>query len=88
MQKEGRFFLIKMESSRGKGETEILQLSRTEFLIRLHDHMGLQGIDKVYQRILYCFERPGMKKACEKLVTGCLSCQQVKNPRKLKFPLQ
>ena len=29
-----------------------------------------------------------MKKACEKWVTACLSCQQVKNPRKLRFPLQ
>ena len=29
-----------------------------------------------------------MKKACEKWVTACLSCQQVKDPRKLRFPLQ
>ena len=29
-----------------------------------------------------------MKKACEKWVTACLSCQQVKDPRKLQFPLQ
>ena len=29
-----------------------------------------------------------MKKACEKCVTACLSCQQVKDPRKLQFPLQ
>ena len=28
-----------------------------------------------------------MKKACEKWVTACLSCQQVKDPRKLRFPL-
>ena len=27
-----------------------------------------------------------MKKACEKWVTACLSCQQVKDPRKLRFP--
>ena len=50
--------------------------------------MGHQGIDKVYQRILKRFEWPGMKKACEKWVTACLSCQQVKDPRKLRFPLQ
>ena len=29
-----------------------------------------------------------MKKAFEKWVTACLSCQQVKDPRKLRFPLQ
>ena len=29
-----------------------------------------------------------MKKACEKWVTACLSCQQVKDPRKLGFLLQ
>ena len=43
---------------------------------------------KVYQRILKRFERHGMKKACEKWVTACLSCQQVKDPKKLRFPLQ
>ena len=50
--------------------------------------MGHQGIDKVYQRILERFEWPGMKKACGKWVTACLSCQQVKDPMKLRFPLQ
>ena len=54
------------------------QLYQTEFLFRSHDQMGHQGIDKVYQRILKRFEWPGMKKACEKWVTACLSCQQVK----------
>ena len=49
--------------------------------------MGHQTIDKVYQRFLKGFEWPGMKKACEKWVTACLSCQQAKNPRKLQFPL-
>ncbi|XP_063725569.1 uncharacterized protein LOC134853499 [Symsagittifera roscoffensis] len=53
-----------------------------------HDQMGHQGIDKVYQRIVNRFEWPGMKKACEKWVTACLSCQQVKDPKKLRFPLQ
>ena len=42
----------------------------------------------MYQRILKNFEWPGMKKACEKWVTAYLSCQQVKGPRKLRFPLQ
>ena len=64
------------------------QLYQTEFLFRSHDQMGHQGIDKVYQRILKNFGWPGMKKACEKWVTACLSCQQVENPRKLQFPLQ
>ena len=64
------------------------QLYQTELLFRSHDQMGHQGIDKVYQRILKRFEWPGMKKACEKWVTACLSCQQVKDPKKLRFPLQ
>ena len=50
--------------------------------------MGHQGIDKAYQRIPKRFEWPGMKKACDKWVTACLSCQQVKDSRKLRFPLQ
>ena len=50
--------------------------------------MGHQGINKVYQRILKRFERPGMKKSCEKSVTTSLPCQQVKDPRKLRFPSQ
>ena len=29
-----------------------------------------------------------MRKACDKRVTACLSCQQVKDPRKWRFPLQ
>ena len=64
------------------------QLYQTELLFRSHDQMGHQGIDKVYHRILKRFEWPGMRKACEKWVTACLSCQQVKDLRKLRFPLQ
>ena len=63
------------------------QLYQTE-QDRSHDQMGHQGIDRVYQRILKRFEWPGMKKACEKGVGACLSCQKVKDPRKLRFPLQ
>ena len=50
--------------------------------------MGLEGLDKVCQRILKRFGLPGTKKACEKWVTACRSCQQVKDPSKLRFPLQ
>ena len=64
------------------------QLYQTELLFRSHDQMGHQGIDKVYQRILKRFEWPGMKKACDKWVTACLSCQQVKDPRKMRINLQ
>ena len=64
------------------------QLFQTELLFRSHDQMGHQGIDKVYQRILKGFEWPGMKKASEKWLTACLSCQQIKDPRKLRFPLK
>ena len=34
------------------------QIYQTELLFRSHDHMGLQGIDKVYQMILKHFEWP------------------------------
>ena len=49
--------------------------------------MGHQGLDKVYNRIQKRFEWPGSKKACENWISACLSCQQVKDPRKLRFPL-
>ena len=99
MQKEGRLYLNKdgIVACKKREEDRVLykykaivlpQLYQTELLFRSHDQMGHQGIDKVYQRILKRFEWPGMKKACEKWVTTCLSCQQVKDPRKLRFPLQ
>ena len=97
MQKEGRLYLNKdgIVACRRREEDKVLykynaivlpQLYQTELLFRSHDQMGHQGIDKVYQRILKRFEWPGMKKAYEKWVTACLSCQQVKDPRKLRFP--
>ena len=64
------------------------QLYQTELLFRSHDQMGHQGVDKVYNRIHKRFEWPGLKKACEKWIAACLSCQQPKDPRKLRFPLQ
>ena len=99
MQKEGRLYLNKdgIVACKRREEDKVLykytaivlpQLYQTELLIRSHDQMGHQGIDKVYQRTLKRFEWPGMKKACEKRVTACLSCQQVKDPRKLQFSLQ
>ena len=64
------------------------QLYQTELLFRSHDQMGHQGVDKVYNRIQKRFEWPGLKKVCEKWIAACLSCQQAKDPRKLRFPLQ
>ena len=64
------------------------QLYQTEVLLRLHDQMGHQGIDKVQQRILHRFDLPGLRKACERWVNVCLACLQVKEPRKMKFPLK
>ena len=64
------------------------QLYQKELLFRSHDQMGHQGVDKVYNRIQKRFEWPGLKKACEKWIAACLSCQQAKDPRKLRFPLQ
>ena len=64
------------------------QLEQTKLLFRSHDQMGHQGVDKVYNRIQKRFKWPGLKKACENWVCTCLSCQQEKNLRKLRFPLQ
>ena len=64
------------------------QLYQTELLFRSHDQMGHQGIDKVQQRILHRFDWPGLRKACERWVNACLACLQVKDPRKMKFPLK
>ena len=99
MQKEGSLHLNKdgIVASKRRDEDKVLcknnaivlpQLYQTEVLFRSHDQMGHQGIEKVYQRILKRFEWPGMKKTCDRWVTACLSCQQVKDPRKLRFPLQ
>ena len=48
-----------------------------------HDQMGHQGKVKVQQRKLHRFDWPGMRKACERSVNACLSCLQVKEPRKM-----
>ena len=99
MQKEGRLYLNKygIVACMRREEDKVLykynaivlpQLYQTELLFRSQDQMGHQGIDKVYQRILKRFEWPGMKKACEKWVTACLSSHQVNDPRTLRFPLQ
>ena len=99
MQKEGRLYLNKdsIVACKRREDDKVLykyhaivlpQLHQTELLFRSHDQMSHQGIDKVYQKILKRFEWPGMKKACEEWVTACLSCQFVKDPRKLRFPLQ
>ena len=40
------------------------------------------------QRILHRFDWPGLRKACERWVNACLACLQVKDPRKMKFPLK
>ena len=64
------------------------QLYQTEVLFRSHDQTGHQGIDKVQQRILHRFDWPGLRKACERWVNACLAFLQVKDPRKMKFPLK
>ena len=64
------------------------QLYQAEVLFRSHVEMGHQGIDKVQQRILLRFDWPVLRKACERWVNACLACLQVKDPRKMKFPLK
>ena len=63
-------------------------LYQTEVLFRSHDQMGHQGIDKVQQRVRHRFDWPGLRKACERWVNACLACLQVKDPRKMKFPVK
>ena len=63
------------------------QLYQTEVFFRSHDHMGHQWIDEVQKRILHRFDRPGLRKVCERWVNACLACLQVKDPRKMKFHL-
>ena len=93
MQKEGRLYLNKYGNVACKRREEdkvlyknnaivLSQLYQTELLFRSYDQTGHQGIDKVCKRVLKRFEWPGMKKAYEKWVKACLSCQQVKDPRK------
>ena len=64
------------------------QLYQTDVLFRLHDQMGHQGIDKMQQRILNMLDWPGLRKACERWVNACLAFLQVRDPRKVKFPLK
>ena len=64
------------------------QLYQMEVLLRSHDQMGHQRIDKVQQRILHRFDWPGLRKACERWVNACLACLQVKDPWKMMFPLK
>ena len=86
-----------VEACKRKDEKKILhkhnlyilpQLYQTEVLFRSRDQMGHQGIDKVQQRILHRFDWSGLRKACERWVNACLACLQVKDPRKMKFPLK
>ena len=98
MHKQGRLYLSKDGSVACKRREEhkvlykynaivLAQLYQTELFFRSHDRMGHQGINKVYQSILKRFEWLESEKACENWVTSCLLCQQVKNPRKLRFAL-
>ena len=98
IQKDGRFYLNKdgIVSCETREEDKVLykynaivlaQLYQTELLFRSQNQMGHQRTDKVHQRILKRSEWPGIKKACEKWVTACLSRQQVKDPRKLQYTL-
>ena len=93
----GRCGLGTLVACKRKDEEKILhkhnliilaQLYQTEVLFRSHDQMGHQGIDKVQQRILHRFDWPGLRKACERWVNACLACLQVKDPRKMTFPLK
>ena len=63
-------------------------LYKTEVLLRSLDQMRHQWIYKVQQRTLHRFDWPGLSRACERWVIACLSCLQLKDPRKVKFLFQ
>ena len=99
MKRKGLLYLNKdgIDACKRKEDDKVLykyilivlpQLYQTELLFRSHNQMGHQGVDKVYNRIQKRFEWPGSKKTCEKWISACLPCQQAKDPRKLRFPMQ
>ena len=64
------------------------QLYQNEFLLSSHDQMGHQSMDKMYNQLQKRFERPVLKKTCEKQISAGMSCQRTKDPRKRIFPMQ
>ena len=80
MQKLGRLYLNKdgiVASKRRKKDKVLYKYNAIELPLLYQTELVFRS-----QRIWKRFEWPGMKKACEKWVTACLSCQQVKDPRK------
>ena len=65
---------------------KLTNLYQTEVLFRSHDQMGHQGLAKVQHKIPHRFDWPVLTKACERWVNASLSCLQVEDPRKMKFP--
>ena len=68
---------------RGQGPLQV-ELNRFTTVIpdqiaHSHDQLGHQGVDKKYNKIQKRLEWPGLKKACEKWISACLSCQQAIN---------
>ena len=77
MEKEGRLNLNKdgMVACKRRENHMVLytynaivlpELYQMGLLIKSHDQMGHQGIDKKHQRILKGFQWSGMNKACER----------------------
>ena len=107
MQKEGRLYLNKdgIVACKRREEDKVMceynaivlpQLYQTELLFSSHDQMGYQGIDKLYQRTLECFEWSGMKKSCEKgpneIIEGdeetlSYAKEDWKNPEQIEVPM-
>ena len=61
---------------------------KQRWLFRSHAQIKHQEMNKMQQRKLRRFNCPGMRKACQILINACLSCLQVKDPSKMKFPLK
>ena len=80
MQKLGRVYLYKdgIVACKRRNEDKVLYNYNAIELPLLYQTELVFRSQRIWKR----FEWPGMKKACEKWVTACLSCQQVKDPRK------
>ena len=99
MQKEGRLYLNKdgIVACKRREEDRVLykynaivlpQLYQTSYYSGHIIRWAIRGSTKYIRGSIRGSTKYIMKKACEKWVTACLSCQQVKDPRKLRFPLQ
>ena len=65
------------------------QLYQHEILVRAHDAMGHQAINKAVERIQERHTWPGIHRTVGEYVSQCLTCQQVRDkPRDIRYHLK